>query len=478
MKNAFARLTTFFYSIRFRLVLWFTAILALVLLAFSGFIYASQLRDLRGDATFRLDHRMSSIELALSAGLVNTQDIPLQDADIFLLINEHGQVLLSHGLTSDQEAQELAANAQQAILHSHPQDADDLASWTEEAGDQKAHYIFIVKQALIGRGSGLAILGNPFDPYDLNSRLIITLLIGSLFTLLVALGGGWWLADRAMRPVQTITKTAREIGETDLNRRLNIKGKDELGQLASTFDNMLARLQAAFERQRQFVADASHELRTPLTIVNLETSRALQAKRSAAEYQRVLNVVHSENEFMTYLVNDLLTLARMDSDRAEFVREPLDLSDVVLDAAERLETLAKTNKVEIEVGELPDASLQGDRRLLLQMVSNLIENGIKYTSGEKRRVKVETGTTKDQVWVRVSDNGQGIPPEHLEHLFDRFYQVDKARTRNSDDETPSGSGLGLAIVQSIVKAHHGEVRVESEVDQGTTFEVLFNKPSR
>ena len=390
------------------------------------------------------------------------------------MINEHGHVLLSHGVTSDQDAQELATNAQQAILDNHQHDADDLTSWTEEAGSQKTHYIFIAKRALIGNGNGLVLLGNPFDPYDLNNRLIITLLIGSLFTLLVALVGGWWLADRAMRPVHTITKTAREIGETDLNRRLNLKGKDELGQLANTLDNMLARLQAAFERQRQFVADASHELRTPLTIVNLETGRALQAKRSAAEYQRVLNVVHSENELMTHLVNDLLTLARMDSDRAEFVREPLDLGDIILEAAERLENLANTNKVEIKVGELPETSMQGDRRLLLQMVSNLIENGIKYTSGENRRVKVETGSTKDQVWVRVSDNGQGIPPEHLAHLFDRFYQVDKARTHNSDDETPSGSGLGLAIVQSIVKAHHGEIRVESEVGQGTTFEVWFN----
>ncbi len=117
--------------------------------------------------------------------------------------------------------------------------------------------------------------------------------------------------------------------------------------------------------------------------------------------------------------------------------------------------------------------MQGDRRLLLQMVSNLIENGIKYTVGDDRRVEVETGSTKDKVWVRVSDNGPGIPPEHLSNLFDRFYQADKARTRNSDDETPAGSGLGLSIVQSIAQAHNGEVRVDSEVGKGTTFEVWF-----
>ncbi len=473
MRQFFSRLTTFLYSIRFRLVLWFTVILAIVLFAFSGFVYVSQIRDFRGDAIYRLDRRMSSLALAVSAGLVDIKDIPLQDADIFMLISEHGQVLLSHGVTTDQDAQTLATNAQQAILQNYERHSDSIASWVEESGDDKTHYIFIAKPALIGNTNGIVLLGNPFDPYDLNNRLLVTLLIGSSLTLLIALGGGWWLADRAMRPVHTITKTAREIGETDLNRRLNLKGKDELGQLANTFDNMLARLQTAFERQRQFTADASHELRTPLTIVNLEASRALKSKRTAAEYQRVLGVIQSENVFMTHLVNDLLTLARMDSGKAEIVKEPQDLSDIALEAAERLEAVAKSNKVKIEVGELPETPMQGDRLLLLQMVSNLIENGIKYTVGNDRRVHVETGATKDKVWLRVSDNGPGIPPEHLSNLFDRFYQADKVRTRNSADETPSGSGLGLSIVQSIVKAHNGEVLVDSEVGKGTTFEVWF-----
>ncbi len=151
---------------------------------------------------------------------------------------------------------------------------------------------------------------------DLESRLLFTLAAGSLVTLIIALLGGYWLADRAMRPVHTITQAARTIGETDLSRRLNMKSKDELGELANTFDGMLGRLQAAFERQRQFVADASHELRTPLTIVNLETSRTLASPRKPEEYRHALAIIHSENDFMTALVNDLLTLARMDAGQA------------------------------------------------------------------------------------------------------------------------------------------------------------------
>ena len=134
----------------------------------------------------------------------------------------------------------------------------------------------------------LLIFGGILDPNALVRRFLLTLVAGSLLTLAIALAGGFWLADRAMRPVKTITQAARTIGETDLSRRLNMKSKDELGELANTFDAMLARLQAAFERQRQFVADASHELRTPLTIVNLETSRALASRRSQPEYQHAL----------------------------------------------------------------------------------------------------------------------------------------------------------------------------------------------
>ncbi len=239
-----------------------------------------------------------------------------------------------------------------------------------------------------------------------------------------------------------------------------MKSKDELGELANTFDEMLARLQAAFERQRQFVADASHELRTPLTIVNLESSRALASKRSAEEYQRVLGIIRSENEFMSHLVNDLLTLARLDSGQMAMEKTPLDLSDIALEALERLAPLAERKNVRLETGDLPEVILPGDRQYLLQMMSNLVENGIKYTGGESPFVRVETGAQGDSAWVRVSDSGAGIPPEHVPHLFDRFYRVDKVRGREQD-EAPSGNGLGLSIVQWIALAHGGEVHVES-----------------
>jgi signal transduction histidine kinase len=326
-------------------------------------------------------------------------------------------------------------------------------------------------------GTGLMALGSPLDPYGLFQRLLFTLLAGSLLTLVIALVGGFWLADRAMRPVKTITQTARTISDTDLSRRLNMKSKDELGQLAGTFDAMLARLQAAFERQRQFVADASHELRTPLTIVNLETSRALASRRSANDYQHALTIIRSENDFMSGLVNNLLMLARMDAGQTAMEQVDVDLSDVVVETMERLAPLASRNDLVLKTGDLPDVCILGDRQYLVQMVSNLVENGIKYTTGDHKQIRIETGIDDGCAWVRVSDNGPGIAPEHLPHLFERFYRVDKARARQpgdgSETESTGGSGLGLAIVDWIAHNHGGEVHVESTLGVGTTFEVRF-----
>jgi signal transduction histidine kinase len=402
--------------------------------------------------------------------LVFPEDI-LEDSDALALISSDGQVLASYGTFPTSNVVQIAKQATQN-RSDHDETVGNSASWV----DKKSAYAYAVVPIFGESGqTSLLVLGGPLDPDDRMQGLLASLFVGSLLTLVIATGGGFWLADRAMRPVRTITHTARSIGETDLSRRINLGTKDELGELASTFDNMLARLQTAFERQRQFVADASHELRTPLTIVNLETSHALESRRSPGEYERALRVIHSENDFMSHLVNDLLTLARMDNGQIVLEKVPLDLSDIAVDAIERLTPLAARQGVKLETGDLPETRMLGDRQSLMQMVSNLIENAIKYTGGEGKQVCIETGVTDGHAWIRISDNGPGIDPEHLSHLFDRFYRVDKARARAMDDDSDSsgGSGLGLSIVQWIAQAHEGEVHVESTPGNGSSFEVRF-----
>jgi len=473
------RIGFFFHSIRFRLVLWFAAILAIVLAAFSGFVYYRQSIDIQATAVYGLERKMALLNHTLtisSAGFSYPQGI-LQDTDVLILASSDGQVVASHGPIPTEDASALASRAiQEHAEHGNP--PDGYVTWSQGALKPKANYLFVSVPLETPFGwNGLVILGSPLDPTGSHASLIFTLVAGSLLTLAIALLGGFWLADRAMRPVHTITQTARTIGETDLNRRLNMKTKDELGELANTFDAMLGRLQAAFERQRQFVADASHELRTPLTIVNLETSRVLANRRTPEEYQQALAVVHSENDFMSSLVNDLLTLARMDAGQTVVEKVPVDLSDVAVETIERLTPLSNRNGVKLETGELPEVRILGDRKYLNQMISNLVENGIKYTTGEDKHVRIETGRSNGNAWVRVSDSGPGIAPEHLPHLFDRFYRIDKSRTREDSGDgnhpTPGGSGLGLSIVQWIARVHEGDIHVESTVGVGTSFEARF-----
>jgi heavy metal sensor kinase len=467
-----------FHSIRFRLVLWFSAILAVVLFVFSAFIYINQSRDILGESEFRLERKMATLGISVTVtptGILVPPGV-LQDTDILLFTSPDGDVVASHGPLPKQDTSGLASQAR--LQFENRSSSNSLSSWIEKTGSPRVDYMFVTVAIQNGPGrSGLVILGSPADPYGLQARLLFTLAGGSLVTLLIALFGGYWLADRAMRPVHTITQAARTIGETDLSRRLNMKSKDELGELANTFDGMLGRLQAAFERQRQFVADASHELRTPLTIVNLETSRALNSPRKPEDYRRALAIIHSENDFMSVLVNDLLTLARMDAGQSVLENLPVDLSDVALETIERLSPLASRSKVRLEAGDLPEARILGDRQHLVQMVSNLVDNAIKYSAGKDKKVSIETGTNDGTAWVRISDNGPGIPSEHLPHLFDRFYRIDPARTRASDSTgapaVPGGSGLGLSIVQWIIGSHGGEIRVESQVGKGSTFEARF-----
>jgi heavy metal sensor kinase len=473
------RLGYLFHSIRFRLVLWFAAILAIVLAAFSIFVYINQSRDIRSEAEYRLERKLAAFDetLTLTANGIYLPQGVLQDTDILILVSNNGQVIASRGPIPNDDADTLARQAV-GEFQDHHDSSDGFVSWSQRDGLSNSNYIFVTVPIVgFSRQTGLAILGSPLDPSGLFGRLRFTLLAGTLLTLTIALVGGFWLADRAMRPVHTITQAARSIGETDLSRRLNMKGKDELGELANTFDAMLARLQAAFERQRQFVADASHELRTPLTIVNLETSRVLASRRPVDDYQQALQIIHSENDFMTGLVNDLLTLARMDAGQTAMEKFPVDLSDVAVETVERLAPLSDRRGVILEAGNLPEVHIFGDRKYLIQMMSNLVENAIKYTTGPEKRVCIETGSSDGSAWVSVSDTGPGISPEHLPHLFDRFYRVDKSRTHLTDEESAhneaTGSGLGLSIVQWIVHSHDGEINVESTLGVGTKFEVRF-----
>ena len=297
-------------------------------------------------------------------------------------------------------------------------------------------------------------------------------------TLLLCAGGGYWLAARALRPIQAITRTAREIGATDLSKRLNLHGHDEMGQLAATVDHMLERLEAAFARQRQFTADASHELRTPLAIVDLEATRALARLRTPEEYRQAIAIMQQETGHMTRLIDDLLILARADSADAALQRTAVDLGEVVLDVTERLALLAQQSAMVLTIEALPEVSVWGDQGALSRMLTNIVAHALKYGAGRGRQVRLSGGLRRhdevDGVWLQVADDGPGIATEHLSHLCERFYRVDHVRTHSlntTGEARPTGSGLGLAISQRIISDHKGTLRIHSACDQGVVVDI-------
>jgi hypothetical protein len=296
--------------------------------------------------------------------------------------------------------------------------------------------------------------------------------------------GGYCFAFKVLHPIRAITCTAREIKETDLHRRLNLKRSDELGELAMTFDQMIARLETGFDRQRQFIAITSHELRTPLTIVNLEVNQALSPHVTLEQCQQSLEVIRRENEHMSCVVNQLLLLARADAQQFTPQWERLDLSGLVLDVVERLVPLAQELGIRIQWKDLPELYIQADLSTLSSLVTNLAENAIKYTSGYGDTVCIYTYKMSEAhtAWavLHIQDNGPGIDQKHLPHIFDRFYRINRDSLNNEQmsKDTYSyrvqrGAGLGLSIVNWVAQLHHGEVLVQSHLGSGSIFEVKF-----
>ncbi len=277
-----------------------------------------------------------------------------------------------------------------------------------------------------------------------------------------------FLAGRALSPIDNITRTARQISADDLHQRLNLKlPDDEVGRLARTFDEMIARLDDAFQRQRQFTADASHELRTPLTIIKGQIEVALQRDREPEAYRQVLQEINAEVDRLIRLTSSLLTLTRADAGQILLRFEDVAVAEVVTGAFEQIRSTAREKGLECQLDPGPPVTIQEDQDLLLQLMLNLSDNAIRYTPSGGQ-VTLGWRVNKNQVQLWVQDTGIGISQEHLAYLFDRFYRVDKARSR-----AEGGVGLGLAISHWIAEAHQGSIHIASAPGKGSTFTVLL-----
>jgi heavy metal sensor kinase len=282
-------------------------------------------------------------------------------------------------------------------------------------------------------------------------------------------GGSYWLAARSFAPIQQLAETARKIKAGSLHQRVPVPDvRDEVQYLAVTFNEMLDSLEQSFAQQRRFVADASHELRTPVAVIRNKAGIALLDPPQLEETVTALSEIRAETERLSLLLTDLLTLARSDEGQAQFEHEVVALDRLVETVAATTEVLATQRGITLEVHVPSPVSVMGDEARLIQVVLNLLENAIRYTKpgGCVTLVVEQTRTT---VCLMIRDTGSGIAPEHLPHIFERFYRADAVRRQTEG----SSSGLGLSIVAWIVRSHGGSVSVESQVDQGSCFTVLL-----
>lgn len=321
-----------------------------------------------------------------------------------------------------------------------------------------------------GRTVGIVQVARSLAPQqailqNLSSNLFL------LFTIALALaaGGGYWLTGVALQPINEATATALAITRTgNLKRRVPIRKQrmDEIGALISTFNEMLDRLEELFEKQRRFTGDISHELRSPLTTIlgNLSLLRRTR-DLPVEEREDMLNEMHSEAERMHRLISDLLFLSQADSGRV-INRAPVELDTMLLEAY-RLAKRRAGGKISIQLAHEDQAVVMGDADRLRQVLDNLINNAIRYTPAGGR-IDLSLYCTGDEAVITVADTGQGIAPQDLPHIFDRFYRADKARTRAA-----GGTGLGLSIVKWIVEVHNGRIEVTSAPGEGSAFRIYL-----
>jgi heavy metal sensor kinase len=296
------------------------------------------------------------------------------------------------------------------------------------------------------------------------------LLLSSPVALVLVSVCGWFLAGRALAPVNSITRAMRKVNANNLNRRLPVgKARDEISCLAETFNAVLANLEESFGKIRQFSGDASHELRTPLTILKGETEVALRWAKHPDEFRKMLESSMEEIDRMGRIIEDLLTLAKSEAGSKSLVIKPFSLSDLLQGIYLQANILGEAKKIKahLELDVTEEIRLMGDELRLRQVFLNLVANAVNYTP-DGGQIEIALAVVDGEAKVTVSDTGIGIPEEHLSRIFDRFYRVDKARNRED-----GGTGLGLAIVKSLAEAHGGRIEVASVPGEGTSFTVFL-----
>jgi heavy metal sensor kinase len=452
-------------SIGVRLTIWYLAIFALAQFVFGvgmWLLLRHQLYDLSDD---NLESQVEDLQKFFEAQKQGTSDAELQRLSAEAFTDHAGDYLQIYAGNGNWIYQSKFMKAR-PLPPVEPERIGRISfedRWIDGTPMRFATARFVVNGRTYAAQTGM----ENADLVNTLSTFRNYLLMFAPLALLVAASGGYWLSRRALAPVDAIVGTARQISGANLDSRLvKLHTGDELERLSGTLNEMLDRIEGSFRRVTQFTADASHELRTPISLIRTEAELALRRSRETAQYKESLQHILREAERTTGLIEELLTLARADSGCESLKMHPLNVRDALRDVAEGWRPVATMCNLEfrdqLEVGEL---FVVADETALRRVVNILLDNAFKFTTAPGV-VALSLEQEEDKAVVTVRDSGVGIAQEEQERIFERFYRVDKVRSRETQ-----GAGLGLSIAQWIVQQHGGTIRVESVPGKGSAFHV-------
>lgn len=458
-------------ALRARLTVWYGTALALILIVFATVLYAVLARGLKD----QVDQSLQQAALAAVHALENRfgpflpfEDFSAQFPELavvdkfFQIFSPTGNITIESANIKTREIP-LSPTALEAAFQGK--------TTYESARFPGEPPLRLVSVPIIYNGTLVNIVrvGTSLQPVEETlQRLLLVLAVTLPIALLAALAGGWFLAGRALRPVEDITQAAQRISGGDLTQRLHVSpSSDEIGRLAATFNEMIARLETSFRQVRQFSTDASHELRTPLTVMKGETELALRRPRSAEDYRLVLESNLEEIDRMTRIVDELLFLSRADLGEVKMESLPIRLDVLVEDIQRQAALLGQDQGIQVTLGPVEPATIRGDELRIRELLLNLVANAVKY-SRPGGKVPISLVSEGNSARLRVTDDGIGIAPEEQPHIFDRFFRTPAARAHAKE-----GTGLGLSICKWIVDAHHGRIEVQSAAGVGSQFTVIL-----
>ncbi len=454
-------------SIRLRLTIWYVGLLAGLLVGFDLLVYSVLAYGLDAEAERTVRDRAQLVIRSIQqendplsllvSGLVTLPPIdPFSSADVYVQIVRRDSTIARESNNLGTQKLPISADVVSQVLHG-----------SEVKGEVTvgSSRLLLLSEPLMIGGQIVGVVQVAQSLREVGTTLRLTaylLVLTSAVIIIVASITGFGLAGSALEPIERIRRSALNISRTrDLKRRLEVTGQDEVGLLASTFNEMLGRLETLFKTQERFVADVSHELRTPLTTIRGNVDLLKRAVPDDPEaVNESLAIIESETSRMTRLASDLLLLAQADAG-IQLNLKPVELDTLLLDVYRQTRLVSKGQ--EVRLGAEDQAEVWGDEDRLRQLLLNLTDNAVKYTpaGGE-----ITLSLFREPEWTRivVKDTGIGIPEDELPHIFERFYRVDRARTGGS-----AGTGLGLAIAEWIAEAHGGHITVASEQGVGSTF---------